>query len=209
MNNIERQVTPLFSIPLYTSNLNISKKEKEYVLNLDYKRVELNNGYMSKNNKILNNKIFNNINSQIKEHLNFYTNEVCKISKNIQFYIIYSWAMKHIKNDKSHKHFHENSLISGVIYFKIPKNSGNITFYKKDSTINEISPLIRLNYSEWGLFNSYKWNLDLKENMIILFPSSLEHSTEKNNSDEERYCISFDTFIKGKIEINNKQLIIN
>jgi uncharacterized protein (TIGR02466 family) len=193
MNNIERGITPLFSIPLYVSNLNISKKEKEYVLNLDYKRVELNNGYVSKNNKILNNKILNNINNQIKEHLNFYTNEVYKISKNIQFYITYSWAMKHIKNDKSHKHFHENSLISGVFYFGEPTDkTPAIKFHKIEGGFNVscLSPKLVKDKRELK-YSQKEFSIEFTPGLLLLFPSYLHHSVPLNKTDKTRCSLAF------------------
>jgi uncharacterized protein (TIGR02466 family) len=163
---------------------------------------------MSKDNNILKNKNLKNLNKQIIEHLKFYKEEIFSIANNINIFIKHSWSMKHIKGDRSQKHFHENSLVSGIIYVKTPKKSGNIIFHKKNSVINDISPLIQLNFNEFNLFNSGAWNLDIEENMIILFPSYLDHSTEVNDSDDERYCLSFDTFLKGKIKTHDKELEI-
>lgn len=204
----DKNIIPLFSTPLYVSQVNLLAKEIDFIINENYLRVELNNGYMSKNKNILKNKNLKNLNKQIMEHLKFYKEEIFSIANNINIFIKNSWLMKHIKGDKSEKHFHENSLISGIVYIKTPKESGNIMFHKKSSIINDISPLIKLNFNEYNLFNSGGWNLDVKENMIVLFPSYLDHSTEINKSNEERYCLSFDTFLKGKIKTYDKELEI-
>ena len=204
----DKKIVPLFSTPLYISHINLLDNEINFIKNTNYLRVELNNGYMSKNKNILKNKSLKNLNKQIIEHLNFYKKEIFDISNNINIFVKHSWSMKHIKGDRSEKHFHENSLISGIIYVKTPEKSGNIIFHKKNSIINDISPLIKLNFNKFNLFNSGAWNLDVKENMIVLFPSYLDHSTEVNESNDERYCLSFDTFLKGKIKTYDKELNI-
>jgi uncharacterized protein (TIGR02466 family) len=204
----DKKIVPLFSTPLYISHINLLDNEINFIKNTNYLRVELNNGYMSKNKNILKNKSLKNLNKQIIEHLNFYKKEIFDISNNINVFVKHSWSMKHIKGDRSEKHFHENSLISGIIYVKTPEKSGNIIFHKKNSIINDISPLIKLNFNKFNLFNSGAWNLDVKENMIVLFPSYLDHSTEVNESNDERYCLSFDTFLKGKIKTYDKELEI-
>ena len=204
----DKKIVPLFSTPLYISHINLLDNEINFIKNTNYLRVELNNGYMSKNKNILKNKSLKNLNKQIIEHLNFYKKEIFDISNNINVFVKHSWSMKHIKGDRSEKHFHENSLISGIVYVKTPEKSGNIIFHKKNSIINDISPLIKLNFNEFNLFNSGAWNLDVKENMIVLFPSYLDHSTEVNESNDERYCLSFDTFLKGKIKTYDKELNI-
>ena len=204
----DKKIVPLFSTPLYISHIDLLDNEINFIKNTNYLRVELNNGYMSKNKNILKNKSLKNLNKQIIEHLNFYKKEIFDISNNINVFVKHSWSMKHIKGDRSEKHFHENSLISGIIYVKTPEKSGNIIFHKKNSIINDISPLIKLNFNKFNLFNSGAWNLDVKENMIVLFPSYLDHSTEVNESNDERYCLSFDTFLKGKIKTYDKELNI-
>jgi len=203
-----KKIIPLFSTPLYVSQVNLLNDEIEFIKKTNYLRVPANNGFMSKNNDILKNKNLKNLNKQIIEHLKFYKEEIFSIANNINVFIKHSWLMKHIKGDKSQKHFHENSLISGIVYVKTPEKSGNIIFHKKNSVINDVSPLIQLNFNEFNLFNSGAWNLDVEENMIVLFPSYLDHSTEVNESNDERYCLSFDTFLKGKIKTHDKELEI-
>ena len=38
-----------------------------------------------------------------------------------------------------------------------------------------------------------------KKNHLILFPSTISHSVNPNNSDKERVSLSFNTFIKGYV----------
>ena len=63
----------------------------------------------------------------------------------------------------------------------------------------DINPIITLDYSKHNEFNSDTFIVNIKENMLVLFPASLAHSVETNNSNQERYCLAFNLFIKGTL----------
>ena len=71
-----------------------------------------------------------------------------------------------------HSHSKETHHMSGVIYLKCPKNSGNIIFHDPLNLdfITSITP---------------------KESQILLFPSLILHSVEPNLSQEDRISIAF------------------
>ena len=64
------------------------------------------------------------------------------------------------------------SNLSGVLYLKVPKDSGNIVFYDPFDMNKAI-------------------NFSPEEKMIIIFPDQLLHSVEPNQSDEDRISIAF------------------
>ena len=39
----------------------------------------------------------------------------------------------------------------------------------------------------------------VENNLLVLFPSHLIHSTEKNNSDQNRYSLAFNYFVEGEL----------
>ena len=94
-------------------------------------------------------------------------------------------------------HFHHGSILSGTFYVKTPENCGNIKFK------NPIAPLMEsylnywhfkeneLRYPPWLVSN---FTFPCKENMMLIFPSWIEHSVDKNlNVNEDRISISFNT----------------
>jgi uncharacterized protein (TIGR02466 family) len=94
-------------------------------------------------------------------------------------------------------HFHHGSILSGTFYVKTPENCGNIKFK------NPIAPLMEsylnywhfkeneLRYLPWLVSN---FTFPCKENMMLIFPSWIEHSVDKNlNINEDRISISFNT----------------
>jgi uncharacterized protein (TIGR02466 family) len=83
-------------------------------------------------------------------------------------------------------HIHTGSVLSGVYYINIPKNSGNIIFKRDGFRENDIRSVKR--YNE---YNSSNFKVNPYENLCIIFPSYLEHYVEPNLNKKERISISF------------------
>jgi uncharacterized protein (TIGR02466 family) len=84
-------------------------------------------------------------------------------------------------------HNHYPSLLSGVFYSKIPKNSGNLIFKIDDLNYH----LMNLNLSEYNVYNSSNYSLSPEEGFLHIFPGWLKHEVEPNLSEEERISFSF------------------
>ena len=89
------------------------------------------------------------------------------------------------------KHNHPRSNLSGVLWIKAPKDSGNIVF---------TSPHIFNRYQELDSYtDEFKLNSNCymtyyfppKEGRLLIFPSDLEHEVKENKSDEDRISYSF------------------
>ena len=89
------------------------------------------------------------------------------------------------------KHCHPNCDIAGVLWIKIPKNSGDIVFYSPYNFIsyNEMICYTREFQEKGKYFNDYEF--PAREGNLLLFPSHLEHKVKQNNSDEDRISVSF------------------
>ena len=85
------------------------------------------------------------------------------------------WCVVLKKGGHQKRHIHPESLVSGVIYIKLPtesadegKKEGNLVF--PSNNMRMVTP---------------------KEGMAVLFPSYLPHETVPISTDEERICIAF------------------
>lgn len=125
----------------------------------------------------------------IRQHLKAYRDEHEEYEAGLfsQFpeaYDLHGWHVKLLKSGFQKPHIHPRGWVSGVVYLKIPAgtkgNEGGIAFslhgydYRKDK--DDIPTLEHL--PEAG--------------DIVLFPSSLFHSTIPFEADEDRQCIAFD-----------------
>ena len=82
-------------------------------------------------------------------------------------------------------HQHGNSVISGVYYVSIPKNSGNIVF------MNQSLDSFYQSIKQYNKYNSTIWTVKPENNLCLLFPSYLMHYVEPNLNKKERISISF------------------
>jgi len=85
-----------------------------------------------------------------------------------------------------HEHLGAGAFLSGILYVKVPENSGKIVFHDPRHYMQLCSePLMYYNGGQ--MTTSYT----PCENELLLFPYWLVHSVEENNSNEERISISF------------------
>ena len=97
------------------------------------------------------------------------------------------WSIINKKESTNERHIHGNNFISAAYYVKAPKNSGNIVFYDPRSAPTFNHPLTK----EANKLNATTQSIEPKEGLLVLFPSYLHHSVERNLSDEDRVVISF------------------
>jgi uncharacterized protein (TIGR02466 family) len=191
------QIEPIFPQAVIGLNkLEVDhNKVLKYLQNIEFemtgpalKEKEAENAYISKNYNVfedlnyLKEEIFNNIKN--------YLNNIMKLKINFKFTT--SWATKTIPNGYSQKHTHQNSFLSGV-YYPIGNKDFKIKFYKKNNFWS-IQPI------EINNLNATWYSFNITENsVLIIFPSHLKHSVEKNLSNETRYSIAFNTLPLGEI----------
>jgi len=186
----------LWPIPVYEAIIPVKQQWKDAVVNLEYERTHINNSDISKDRYILNN--MPDLKSDIENHCELFVRKYLHVKNNAQFYLQNSWCNIHGPNEYSQIHYHGSSLISGVYYPILPKDSGNIKFHRISMYNNLFSQSIRFEYNENNNVNSDSYEINVNEGTIVIFPSHLEHSVRKNNSDEKRYSIAFNFYVRGK-----------
>jgi len=111
----------------------------------------------------------------------------------IEDFDIFSWVNINSKNHSNHRHCHLDTTIflSGVYYISVPENSGHIRFY------DPRGHLIRYYKDSAYYYGGFSYQYITPEpNMILLFPSWLEHDVETSNAEEDRISIAFNIFNK-------------
>jgi uncharacterized protein (TIGR02466 family) len=107
------------------------------------------------------------------------------------------WININYPKTYNHHHMHGGSILSGVFYVKVPKNSGNIIFSNPSANLKDayIQPLLTRNCTTtFNSFTSSNLSLTPEENYFLVFPSWQEHWVEQNESDEDRLSIAFNFF---------------
>jgi uncharacterized protein (TIGR02466 family) len=153
------------------------------------------NAYISKNFNIL--KDVNYLKDEIYNNIKNYLNNIMKFK--MDFQLTTSWVTKTLPNGYSQKHAHHNSFLSGV-YYPIGDKNFNIKFYKK-------SGFWGIHTTETNNLNTDSYSININDNsVLILFPSHLEHSIEKNLSNKARYSIAFNTLPLGEIGVGDSKI---
>lgn len=102
-----------------------------------------------------------------------------------------AWMNINPKGAGNEKHTHPSCAFAGVIWLKIPENSGNLFFYSPFGHIG-IDEIMAYDQDFVNSFNiPHTAFTTPEEGKMLIFSSHLEHSVSENNSDEDRISISF------------------
>lgn len=199
-------IESLFSTPLLITNLdrNVTDNEKQFVKNSAlHVRNNINNSITTSNN-VLDSDELKDIKEYIEANIQEYKEKIISPIHDNTLYITESWINYTNKNQSHHKHSHDNSLVSGVFYFNTVENDA-ITFYKRKSGLT-----LSFDVKTSNNFNSMSYRLPVTDNMLILFPSELEHEVDINIQDKTRISLSFNIFVKGVVSnVGTTKLTIN
>ena len=176
---IKKELLQLFATPLlitkYESNF---EKELKFVEKLKYEENGKNGNFRSSNSYLFEKKQLKKIKDFCQNSLNIFTKEVWQSTTNL---IIH------------HEHIHPNSIVSGVMYFRLEKHLPPIMFSKTQFES------LKLNYEKYNALNSQTFYLPAVSGELILFPSHLRHSVPINTSEDVRVSLSFNTFAKDTL----------
>lgn len=111
-----------------------------------------------------------------------------------------SWPVIGDKKQAVAPHTHPTAHLSAVYYVSIPTegNPGKICFFN-DANPNElfkgVGSQMTNGYKRENLFNTPRVNYQPEDGWLILFPSSLNHAVEANDSTDYRVSISYDLIL--------------
>lgn len=136
--------------------------------------------------------------AELQQWLNPKINEVIKNLKLMEqpYQVSNSWINKHPPGAWTDEHCHKGCQITMAIYLHVPANSGRIMF--KDP----------LEYHWWGDPSDHRsaqngnwYPVDIQTGDVLMFPGWLQHKTEVNNSQEDRYVLTVN--LMGTIPLRN------
>lgn len=105
------------------------------------------------------------------------------------------WANKAKCGEFHTRHYHANSLISGVFFVQADDSSPPITFESPTNNTWSILPRTTEELeTSYNHFLSASYSFKPISGTLLLFHSSITHSVGVNHSQVERISISFNTF---------------
>lgn len=181
----------LFPTPISVNHVDIGEEAAAFVASLP---TQQNRGNAtSLDRRILHNGWLAPLRKQILAALQEYVETVYKPKNPMDFYITQSWANYTQGGGYHHLHRHNNSIVSGVVYFDAGRNYDAIQFYNPKETDFVIDT------DEQIPFNNAGYRIPVGKGDLVLFPSWLWHSVEQLPSDRQgaRISVAFNTFAHG------------
>ena len=198
MNPNQFRVTPLFATPLLEAMIDVPADAKKFIKKTEYTRFPVDNGFGTPNKFLLDSPELKELRMKIMQACQHYIYQILQVDPSADFQITNSWAVKHVKGDESGAHGHSNSILSGVLYIQTDELSGDILFTKDKSYYNLFTPTVEVPFTQHNSFNAQGWAVRPRDNLLILFPSTLQHSVYPSRSEQERYAVAFNLFAFGK-----------
>ena len=184
----------LFPSLVYKTNINRNLNDEEKKLfqdkSLNIRKNKFN--YIGVDNKILKYNELKDLNNFIQEKIDFFVESFIKPKHDFKCYITESWLTFNNKGNFHHRHTHKNSFLSGVFYLNVG-DQGEISF------LTPFTHWFDIEKTEQDQYNADYARIKVKNGDLLIFYSHLEHKVDTVQTDETRVSLSFNTFIKGKL----------
>lgn len=197
------KILNLFPTAIIKEHISFGDKELDFIRSRKFLRVINDNGFISNSTNLLDYEELNKLRSEIQTRLEKIFYEIYCFKDNQKIYITTSWANVHKKNDYAQQHRHANSFLSGILFCKIPEKSGNINFFNPYANFGSA---LEFNIKNKNPFNSNSISFVPEEGALYIFPSSLQHSVDRSESDQDRLTLAFNTFVKGTLGLHETSL---
>ena len=179
---------PLFASPLIHLNV---KEDTDQLINHQCEFVKTETyfeTYSTKDNRVLTK--FPKIEEILLNYFNKISIEVFQYTESFQ--ITTSWITK-TKDTCSEFHHHKHSFYSGVYYFdEYSDDSGSLEFKNPLSSYSDFYLIPK----KWSIMTNTSWSISPEKNLLVFFPSYLEHRIVNNKS--ERQSLAFNIVPVGE-----------
>lgn len=118
------------------------------------------------------------------------------------FEITGCWANVLAKDAAHRAHSHPNNFLSGVYYLRTQPGADTINFHDPRTQTAIIRPPV----VELTAENTDQVVVKVKKGTLLMFPAYLQHSVDKNTSDEERVSVSFNIMFSAFAKSLSKPL---
>ena len=209
---MKHEIMGILPIPVYKTEeeLNISETESEEIKSIIEEGVHDRLGNLRSDNSY----IFDNKLKKIKEfcdqHIKIYVKEIINPKKELDFYITQSWLNVTKPGERHNVHSHTNSIISAAFYIQTDVGQ-TINCYDPNRRIKQTNAVDIERSRTNNIWCGEGICFEVKKNMLMLFPSWLEHGVQPNKQQtKDVISISFNTFVKGNLgqRKNLNQLIL-
>lgn len=192
------QVHNLFPTPIFQSEIPLKEGWLEHVKTLDYDRTAMDNGYISRDRDIFSHPELRSLKHEVSDAVRYFAYGQLKVCDYVYIDVCRAWGIKHMPNDWAQNHCHMNSIFSGIYYLDVTEHSGDLVIEKGQHSTNCFMTTLTPDVNYFNQYTQQSWRLKPETGMLVVFPSQIIHNVEKNLTQNERYAIAFDVFVRGK-----------
>ena len=192
------QVHSLFPTPIFQSEIPLKEGWLEHVKTLDYDRTAMDNGYISRDRDIFSHPELRSLKHEVSDAVRYFAYGQLKVCDYVYIDVCRAWGIKHMPNDWAQNHCHMNSIFSGIYYLDVTEHSGDLVIEKGQHSTNCFMTTLTPDVNYFNQYTQQSWRLKPETGMLVVFPSQIIHNVEKNLTQNERYSIAFDVFVRGK-----------
>ena len=192
------QVHSLFPTPIFQSEIPLKEGWLEHVKTLDYDRTAMDNGYISRDRDIFSHPELRSLKHEVSDAVRYFAYGQLKVCDYVYIDVCRAWGIKHMPNDWAQNHCHMNSVFSGIYYLDVTEHSGDLVIEKGQHSTNCFMTTLTPDVNYFNQYTQQSWRLKPETGMLVVFPSQIIHNVEKNLTQNERYAIAFDVFVRGK-----------
>ncbi len=185
---MEKVIWPLFAKPIFKRAVDISGVDLSSV-----KWAKNYNNWISESQNILAEPEFKNLAESVYDGLCEYFYGVMQAKDSVEIYFTESWFNKTEKGQMHHRHWHPNSIVSGIVYLEADGTSGGTKF------ITSQYDTIEYGINNANIYNSRSWTVDPEVGSMVLFPSNVEHMVVEYQGEKPRITLSFNSFVRGHV----------
>lgn len=187
----------IFATPVLETDIGISKEILEYIHKIKYRRTDYDNADISISMNVLDKKVFSKYTKRIEHYVEKFCFDFVKFDKTkVELERTASWSNRYYPEDWCQYHNHSNAFVTGVWYLETPKKSGDLELYNPRFAFGEPISFECVDYNN---VNSSNYTFECSPGKLIIFPSTIGHSVDKNRSKKVRSCIAFNYYLRGKV----------
>jgi len=197
----EMQIQEYFPIPFIVTNIKdlVEEAEIQKIIDLQHDKDNfLNNeqNFTYKNTYLLTEFLTEDstFTMAVQSKIDFFIKEIWgQTDANIE--ITQSWLNINPPNGGHHKHVHPNSIISSTVYLQTNDKCGNFCIERP----RDYWPNIR-HHTDGKKHNKFTYEyffFNPKFMDMFIFPSTLTHWVNRNESEENRLSVSLNTFYRN------------
>jgi len=197
-NDVQITRTDLWATPIWQYYINDAVVNFTQIISEVYKIKQSQESKMATNEGGWQSNFIESKDTEMFKLINCIKNNIkkcyddLKIQKRFYNIEVVYWININSFGHSNRRHTHPNSILSGCIYLKVPKNSGNIIFNP-----NLVNEYFFESFTEGNTdITSNETTFFPEEKKVIIFPAFLPHSVSKNHSNEDRISIAFNSFFK-------------